>query len=292
MRLWLDPDRLAGARRSRPTTSSPRSATRTCRWRPARWASRRRCPGRATRFSVRAVGGMTEPAEFDNIILKRGDGRGPGPAEGRRPRRAGRRERTAPNCASTAEEAVGIGVTQLPTANALAVYQADDRRAASGCRSDSRRACSTNWRSTTPSSCPSRFKEVLVTLLEAIGLVVLVMFVFLQDWRSTVIPALTIPVSLVGTFAFVRAVRLLDQHAHPVRHHARHGPRRRRCDRRGGERPAAPARVREDRARGRLGGHGRGRRAGHRNRPRAGGGLRAGRRCSRARPAACTSSSR
>ena len=47
-------------------------------------------------------------------------------------------------------------------------------------------------------------KEVLITLLEAIGLVVLVMFVFLQDWRSTVIPALTIPVSLVGTFAFVR----------------------------------------------------------------------------------------
>ena len=47
-------------------------------------------------------------------------------------------------------------------------------------------------------------REVLITLLEAIGLVVLVMFLFLQDWRSTIIPALTIPVSLVGTFAFVR----------------------------------------------------------------------------------------
>jgi HAE1 family hydrophobic/amphiphilic exporter-1 len=47
--------------------------------------------------------------------------------------------------------------------------------------------------------------EVLKTLAEALGLVVLVMFLFLQNWRSTIIPALTIPVSLIGTFAFVWA---------------------------------------------------------------------------------------
>ena len=35
-------------------------------------------------------------------------------------------------------------------------------------------------------------------------LVILVMFIFLQDWRSTLIPAVTIPVSLIGTFAFVK----------------------------------------------------------------------------------------
>jgi HAE1 family hydrophobic/amphiphilic exporter-1 len=46
--------------------------------------------------------------------------------------------------------------------------------------------------------------EVLLTLAEAIGLVVLVMFLFLQNWRSTIIPAITIPVSLIGTFAFVK----------------------------------------------------------------------------------------
>ena len=46
--------------------------------------------------------------------------------------------------------------------------------------------------------------EVLKTLGEAIGLVVLVMFLFLQNWRSTIIPAITIPVSLIGTFAFVK----------------------------------------------------------------------------------------
>ena len=46
--------------------------------------------------------------------------------------------------------------------------------------------------------------EVIKTLAEAIALVVLVIFVFLQTWRSTIIPAITIPVSLVGAFAFIK----------------------------------------------------------------------------------------
>lgn len=44
--------------------------------------------------------------------------------------------------------------------------------------------------------------EVIVTLLEALGLVVLVVFLFLQSWRATLIPVLAIPVSIIGTFAF------------------------------------------------------------------------------------------
>jgi HAE1 family hydrophobic/amphiphilic exporter-1 len=44
--------------------------------------------------------------------------------------------------------------------------------------------------------------EVIKTLLEALALVVLVVFIFLQDWRSTIIPVLAIPVSIVGTFVF------------------------------------------------------------------------------------------
>jgi hydrophobic/amphiphilic exporter-1 (mainly G- bacteria), HAE1 family len=49
--------------------------------------------------------------------------------------------------------------------------------------------------------------EVVRTLFEAIALVIFVMFLFLQSWRATLIPTLTIPVSLIGTFAFVN---LLD----------------------------------------------------------------------------------
>ena len=44
--------------------------------------------------------------------------------------------------------------------------------------------------------------EVVLTLIEALGLVVLVVFLFLQSWRATLIPVLAIPVSIIGTFAF------------------------------------------------------------------------------------------
>ena len=46
-------------------------------------------------------------------------------------------------------------------------------------------------------------EEVKVTLFQAVGLVILVVFIFLQNWRATIIPTLAIPVSLVGTFAFM-----------------------------------------------------------------------------------------
>jgi HAE1 family hydrophobic/amphiphilic exporter-1 len=45
--------------------------------------------------------------------------------------------------------------------------------------------------------------EVIWTLMQAVVLVVLVIFIFLQDWRTTIIPAVTIPVALIGTFAIV-----------------------------------------------------------------------------------------
>ena len=49
-------------------------------------------------------------------------------------------------------------------------------------------------------------REVAVTLFEAIGLVFLVMFLFLQDWRYTIIPTIVVPVALLGTFAVLLAL--------------------------------------------------------------------------------------
>ena len=49
-------------------------------------------------------------------------------------------------------------------------------------------------------------REVFVTLFQAAGLVFLVLFIFLQDWRATVVPAVTIPVSLIGTLAVMLAM--------------------------------------------------------------------------------------
>ena len=65
-------------------------------------------------------------------------------------------------------------------------------------------------------------KAVVHTLLEAVLLVVLVVILFLQTWRASIIPLLAVPVSIVGTFAVMLAVRLLDQRAVAVRAGAGH----------------------------------------------------------------------
>ncbi|PLC52052.1 multidrug efflux RND transporter permease subunit [Pollutimonas nitritireducens] len=102
------------------------------------------------------------------------------------------------------EPAVGIGIMQAPGANALAV-------------SDGVRAVMKELSADFPPSIESRIaydptqfvrasiKAVVVTLLEAIALVVLVVIVFLQTWRASIIPLLAVPVSIVGTFALLLA---------------------------------------------------------------------------------------
>ena len=84
----------------------------------------------------------------------------------------------------------------------------------------------------------SSIEAVIHTLLEAIALVVLVVILFLQTWRASIIPLLAVPVSIVGTFAVMHVLRLLDQRAQPVRPGARDRHRRRRRHRRGRERRA------------------------------------------------------
>src|ERR1700741_481539 len=96
-----------------------------------------------------------------------------------------------------------MGVQLLPSANALEVYQGVMKEMA---RLEKSFPPGLEWRLAFDNVSVVResIKEVLVTLVEAIVLVILVMFLFLQNWRSTLIPAITIPVSLVGTFAFVK----------------------------------------------------------------------------------------
>src|SRR6201999_2150220 len=48
--------------------------------------------------------------------------------------------------------------------------------------------------------------EIVITLFEALGLVVVVVFIFLQGWRATLIPLLAVPVSLIGTFIIFPAL--------------------------------------------------------------------------------------
>ena len=81
------------------------------------------------------------------------------------------------------------------------------------------------------------------TFFEALVLVVIVVFVFLQSLRATLIPVLAVPVSIVGTFMGMTGARLLDQHADAVRHGARDRHRGGRRDRRDRERRAEHERA-------------------------------------------------
>ena len=79
---------------------------------------------------------------------------------------------------------------------------------------------------------------VIETIFEAIVLVVLVVILFLQTWRAAIIPLVAIPVSLIGTFFVMAAVRLLAEQPVAVRPGARDRHRGRRRHRRGRERRA------------------------------------------------------
>ena len=201
MRLWLDPDRLAG----RGITAvevvnalreqNVQVAAGQIGAEPAR-------PGQIYQISVRAVGRLTEPAEFDNIILKRS-------TNGTlvRLKDVGRTELGAENYATAlrynSKDAVGLGVTQLPTANSLQVYR-DVSAALDRLSKQFPPGLKIELAFDTTRVVSESIQEVITTLLEAIGLVIVVMFLFLQNWRTTLIPAFTIPVSLIGTFAFVK----------------------------------------------------------------------------------------
>ena len=200
MRLWLDPDRLAARA---ITANDVVTALREQNVQVAA-GSVGQAPapsGQMYQLSVRAVGRLRESAEFENIIVKSVGG---GLV---RVKDVGRAELGAETYGSQlrfqGREAVGFGVIQLPTANALDVERAvstEMERLSAQFPPGMRYLVSFN----TTDVVEESINEVIKTLIEAIALVVLVIFLFLQTWRSTIIPAITIPVSLIGAFAFVK----------------------------------------------------------------------------------------
>jgi len=204
MRLWLDPARLA----ARGLTAS--DAVDALREQNVQVAagSVGEAPtrtGQTYQISVRAAGRLREREEFENIILKTGQD-----ASMIRLGDVGSAELGAESYASALRfqgfDAVGFGVIGLPSANALDVERGvieEMERLKTSFPPGMQYRVAFN----TTEAMEESITEVLFTLGEAILLVILVMFLFLQSWRATIIPTLTLPVSLIGTFAFVK---LLD----------------------------------------------------------------------------------
>ncbi|MFZ0211784.1 MAG: multidrug efflux RND transporter permease subunit [Candidatus Acidiferrales bacterium] len=201
MRLWLDPNRLA-ARGLTATDVLSALNEQNVQVAAGQVGQSPAPSNQAFQISVRAMGQLTDPAQFDNIILKTG-------TDGTlvRVKDVGYSELGAQDYSSNliinGHEAIGLAVIQLPNANALQVDElakAELEKLApnfpAGLKYD--------FAFDTTTAVSEGIRDVLTTLLEAILLVIAVIFIFLQDWRSTFIPAITIPVSLVGTFIFVK----------------------------------------------------------------------------------------
>jgi HAE1 family hydrophobic/amphiphilic exporter-1 len=201
MRLWLDPVRMA----SRALTADDVISAlqeQNVEVAAGQVGSQPSIPGQQFQISVRAVGRLSESTQFDDIILKSN-------ADGTlvRLRDVGHAELGAEDYSSVLDynghDAVGIGVLQLSTANALDVHRkclAELERLSKHFPPGMKYEVAFD----TTDAVGESIRDVVSTLGSAIFLVILVIFVFLEDWRSTIIPAVTIPVSLIGTFAFVK----------------------------------------------------------------------------------------
>ncbi|OYW31195.1 MAG: multidrug efflux RND transporter permease subunit, partial [Methyloversatilis sp. 12-65-5] len=200
MRVWLDPQKVA----QRGLTAS--DAVRAIREQNVQVAagviggspSARDVP---LQLSINAQGRLKTEAEFADIILKSSPDGGI-----TRLGDVARIELAASEYGLRSlldnKPAVAIPIFQSPGANALAV-------------SDRVRATMEELAADFPASVeyrivydPTQFvrasiKAVIVTLLEAVALVVLVVILFLQTWRASIIPLLAVPVSIVGTFALM-----------------------------------------------------------------------------------------
>ena len=200
MRVWLDPVRLAARGL---TASDVVSALQEQNVEiPAGQLGQPPAnPNQAYQIPVRVVGRLTDPEQFDNIIVKNS------PNGLVLLKDVGHAEVGAENYSTALKymghDAMGLGVVQLSTANSLEV----DRQAKAVLKQLSKSfppglEYAIAFDSTT--AVGESIREVLITLAEAIVIVIAVIFLFLLDWRATVIPAVTIPVSLIGAFAFIR----------------------------------------------------------------------------------------
>jgi hydrophobic/amphiphilic exporter-1 (mainly G- bacteria), HAE1 family len=202
MRIWLDPNRLA-ARGLTALDVTNALAEQNVEVPAGQLGQPPSDPKQQFQMAVRVVGRLTDPKQFENIVIKNNSTTGGivllkdvGHAE------------VGAETYSTAlkfsgGDAVGIGVQQLSNANALDV----DKR----CRAvlaELQKNFPPGMKGIiavdTTTVIGESVDEVIRTIGEAIIIVIIVIFLFLQDWRATIIPAVTIPVSLIGTFAFIK----------------------------------------------------------------------------------------
>ncbi len=203
MRIWLDPNKLqtrglmpsdvvqAIQQQSQQVTSGQIGTPPT----PA---------GQAFQITLNVNGRLDDASEFENIIVKTGNN-----GDVSRVRDVGWVELGAQTYSQifslNKQPATGIGVFQSPGANALEVEHAVEKKMA-----ELAKAFPQGIKYDTPFDTTkfvnASIKEVYKTLIEAGLLVLIVILVFLQDWRAMLVPATTVPVTIIGAFAAMAAL--------------------------------------------------------------------------------------
>jgi hydrophobe/amphiphile efflux-1 (HAE1) family protein len=204
MRLWLDPARLAARQ---ITTGDFVQAIQEQNVQVAAGViGAEPLPSGTTDFqlTINAQGRLTDPKEFAEIIVKTG-------SDGRitRVKDIARIELGAADYGTSAylngRSAVAIPIFQLPGSNAI-----DTANAVRAKMQELKNSFPPGLEYAIPYDTTifvrESVRDVVKTLFEAVLLVVLVVLVFLQTWRATIIPLLAIPVSLIGTCAVMKAL--------------------------------------------------------------------------------------
>jgi len=200
MRIWLDPTKLAARNLTAADVVSALQEQNVEI--PAGQVGQPPANLNQTyQIPIRVIGRLSDPQQFDNIILKNTS------AGIVQLKDVGRAELGAETYSTDlrydGQDAIGIGVQQLSNANALQVdrdAKAELDRLSKTFPPDLEYVIPFD----TTTVVGDSIREVVQTLGEAIIIVIIVIFFFLLDWRATIIPAITIPVSLIGTFAFIK----------------------------------------------------------------------------------------
>ncbi|QSA96539.1 efflux RND transporter permease subunit [Methylococcus sp. EFPC2] len=203
MRVWLDPEQIA----ARDMTAS--DVVRALREQNLQVAAGvvGQQPAKAGidfQYTVTTLGRLMEAEQFAGIVIKTGaDG------EVTRLRDVARIELGAKDYSSAlyldGQPTVGLAIFQLPGSNALETKEAVEA-AMKTLKASFPEGLDYNIVYDTVVFVKQSIEAVVKTLFEAILLVVLVVVVFLQNWRASVIPLIAVPVSLIGTFAVMAAL--------------------------------------------------------------------------------------
>lgn len=199
MRMWLDPAKLANFNITTKEVASAVQQQNTVN--PAGQTGAEPVPaGQQMTYTVIAQGRLVTVKEFEDIVVRANrDG------SVVRIKDLGRVELGAQtyNIAGryNGHPAAAVLVYQLPGSNALTVAKNARKLMAQYAQSFPAGLLNSVALDTTQAVSAS-MDEIVKTLVEAMILVLIVVFVFLQNWRATLIPAIAVPVSLIGTFAF------------------------------------------------------------------------------------------